>query len=221
MSLIVIDGIDGTGKSTQFRLLCERLRKENVPFRSQNFPRYDKDSSLLLRQYLAGNFGKSVSDVSAYTASVFFAVDRAAAFLEGLSDYCDNGGLLLCDRYTTSNAVHQASKLPKAERAAFAEWLFDFEYNKLGLPEPTRVFLLDMPAALSRELVKRRGAEEDIHEQDAAYLERSAEAAREIAEKFGWYVISCAKEGQLRTPEEISDEIWSAVFALTNRTERT
>lgn len=206
--LLVIEGIDGSGKSTQLSLLKDRLERTQIPFRYQRFPRYDRPSAQLLKMYLNGEFGTQPGDVNPYAASAFFSVDRAAAFLEGLGAFHRDGGLLLCDRYTTSNAVHQASKLPEAEQEAFVDWLFDFEYDKLGLPRPDLVLFLDMSAKRSAELIQRRGQGLDIHESDLVHLTRSAEAARRISDRYGWIRISCEQDGRLRPMEEIAEEIF-------------
>ena len=143
--LIVFEGTDGSGKSTQFKLLCQRLDQEGVPFRRLVFPQYQEPSSALLRMYLNGEFGSHPSDVNPYAASTFYAVDRYASWKKVWGDYYQAGGLVLSDRYTTSNAVHQASKLPEDQWEGFFQWLFDFECSKLGLPFPDQVFYLDMP----------------------------------------------------------------------------
>jgi dTMP kinase len=158
--------------------------------------------------YLNGDFGSDPDLVNAYAASAFFSVDRAAAFMQGLGDFYRSGGTVLCDRYTTSNAVHQAAKLPPDEQIPFVEWLFDFEYNKLGLPRPNLVIFLDMPPELSVSMIQKRGEGKDIHEADIEYLRRSSDAARRVAVEYGWKAIMCScEDGSLRTPENIADEI--------------
>lgn len=206
--LIVIEGIDGSGKSTQVAYLKARLEREGRSFRYQQFPRYENPSSQLVRMYLGGEFGRDPDRINPYASSAFYAVDRAAAFLQGLGEYYRDGGIILCDRYSTSNAVHQASKLKPEEQIAFTEWLFDFEYGKLGLPKPDLVFFLDISAQRSTSLIKKRGQGEDIHEADLDYLIRSGAAARRIASHYGWKRISCERDGAMRTPEEIADEIY-------------
>ena len=132
--LIVFEGTDGSGKSTQFSLLTRRLEARGVDFRTMVFPQYTEPSSALIRMYLGGEFGARPSDVNAYTASTFYAVDRFAAFRKVWGEYYRNGGLMLSDRYTTSNAVHQASKEPEQDREKFFAWLYDLEYRHMGLP---------------------------------------------------------------------------------------
>jgi len=212
--LIVIEGIDGSGKSTQVDKLRMRLEREGKSFRYQKFPRYDNPSSQLLRMYLGGEFGTDPDAVNPYASSAFFAVDRAAAFLQGLNDYYNNGGIILCDRFTTSNAVHQAAKLPPEKQIPFADWLFDFEYCKLGLPKPDAVFFLDISPELSAGLIKKRGQGEDIQEADVGFLARSADAARRIASHYGWISIGCERDGKLRPPEDIAGEIYDKVRLL-------
>ncbi len=172
--LIVFEGTDGSGKSTQFQRLCSRLEEEGTEFRRLVFPQYDKPSSALLRMYLKGEFGTRPSDVNPYAASTFYAVDRYASWKQVWGEYHRGGGLVLADRYTTSNAVHQACKLPEEEWDGFFQWLSDFEFVKLGLPVPNLVFYLDMPTERAVALLRSREAathtSADIHEVDTAYL---------------------------------------------------
>jgi dTMP kinase len=212
--LLVIEGIDGSGKSTQVNNLSERLMREGKDFRYQKFPRYDNPSSQLLRMYLGGEFGRDPDAVNPYATSAFFAVDRAAAFLQELGEFYRSGGIILCDRYTTSNAVHQAAKLPEEEQIRFTDWLFDFEYNKLGLPEPDRVFFLDISPELSAKMIKERGQGEDIQEADIGFIVRSADAARRIAAHYKWTMIRCERDGVLRPPGQIAEEIYDLAVSL-------
>lgn len=216
--LIVIEGTDGSGKSTQFELLAARLEREGRTFHRLRFPRYDQPSSALIRMYLGGDFGTDPEAVNAYAASTFYAVDRYASFVQDWRQAYEAGDLFLSDRYTTSNAVHQGGKVATEERAAFFRWLYDLEYNRMELPRPDLVVLLDMPTELSEQLLRRREADThtraDIHEQDRAYLNRCRETAREAAAHYGWSLVSCARDGQLRTVEDIHEEL----YALVRRT---
>ena len=218
--LIVFEGTDGSGKSTQFRMLCERMEREGRPFRRLIFPQYQEPSSALLKMYLNGEFGSHPSDVNPYAASTFYAVDRYASWKKVWGDYYRDGGLVLSDRYTTSNAVHQASKLPEGERQAFLDWLFDLEYGRMGLPAPDLVLYLDLPTEVSEKMLRHReqatATAADIHEQDGAYLRRCREGAREIARDLGWSVIDCAAGDAPRTMEDIRREVLSRVEPLLN-----
>lgn len=214
--LIVIEGTDGSGKSTQFKLLTERLEVENHPFQKLVFPQYAEPSSALIRMYLGGEFGSSPSDVNAYAASAFYAVDRYASYKKVWSQWYENGGLVVSDRYTTSNAVHQACKLPEEEWEGFFRWLFDFECGKLGLPMPDLVVYLDMPTQEAVRLLRSREAathtKADIHEVDTDYLALCRKTALRAADCLGWKKISCVDEGgALRSVEEIHGEIWALV----------
>lgn len=188
--LIVLEGIDGSGKSAQFRRLCGRLEKDGIAYNHIVFPRYQEESSALIRLYLSGALGSHPDDVNAYAASTFYAVDRYAAYKTDWGGLYESGGLILADRYTTSNAVHQGSKLPEPELPEFFRWLSEMEYEKMGLPRPDLVLYLevDMPTALAR--MRRResenGTRADIHETDTAYLERCLRTAEKAAEHFGW-----------------------------------
>ena len=219
-TLIVLEGTDGSGKSTQFSLLCRTLEQAQRPFQRLIFPQYQQPSSALIRMYLGGEFGRRPSDVNPYAASAFYAVDRYASWKKVWGEYYTGGGLVLSDRYTTSNAVHQASKLPEGERQAFLDWLFDLEYGRMGLPAPDLVLYLDLPTEVSEKMLRHReqatATAADIHEQDGAYLRRCREGAREIARDLGWSVIDCAAGDAPRTMEDIRREVLSRVEPLLN-----
>lgn len=214
--LIVIEGTDGSGKSTQFRMLSEHLRKDNVELKHLVFPRYDQESSALIRMYLGGQFGTKPSDVNAYAASAFYAVDRFASYKMDWGEWYTGGGLVLSDRYTTSNAVHQASKVPKQEQSRFLQWLYDFEYEKLGLPRPDLTLYLDVPTDYTERLLRHReqdtNTKADIHEQDTQYLATCRETGRAAAAYYGWTVIDCVKDGSMRSVEDIHGEIYRHVM---------
>lgn len=213
--LIVIEGTDGSGKSTQFRLLSERMEREGVAFKHIVFPRYSEESSALIRMYLGGQFGKNPSDVNAYAASSFYAVDRYASYKMDWGQWYEQGGVVLSDRYTTSNAVHQTSKEPKDKQPEFLGWLYDFEHEKLGLPRPDLTLYLDVPTDFTEKLLRHReqdtNTKADIHEKDTAYLATCRETGRAAAAYYGWTVVQCVKDGQMRTIEDIHDEIYAHV----------
>ena len=215
--LIVIEGTDGSGKSTQFRLLTDRLESEQVKFQKLVFPQYSEPSSALIRMYLGGEFGKSPSDVNAYAASTFYAVDRYASYKKVWGKWYEQGGLVVSDRYTTSNAVHQASKEPEDKREDFLNWLYDFEYDKLGLPRPDLVIYLDVPTDFTEKMLRHRESEThthaDIHEQDMQYLATCRRMGRAAAEHYGWTVIQCVRDGAMRSVEDIHEEIYRHVAA--------
>ena len=213
--LIVFEGTDGSGKSTQFDLLTKRLEQEGRAFHRLRFPRYDQESSALIRMYLGGQFGSDPGAVNAYAASTFYAVDRYASYLQDWKQAYENGDLFLADRYTTSNAVHQGSKMPPQEREALFHWLYDLEFGKMQLPKPDAVILMDMPIELTRQLMRRResdtNTQADIHEQNLSYLEQCRESALAAAAHYGWHVVSGAKDGALRSIEEIHEEVYQIV----------
>ena len=215
--LIVIEGTDGSGKSTQFALLTDRLRREGRSFQTLKFPQYEEPSSALIRMYLGGEFGDRPDDVNAYAAATFFAVDRFASYQKVWKRSYASGGLIVSDRYTTSNAVHQGGKLPDGEREAFFAWLYDLEYARMGLPKPDLVILLDLPVELTEQLMRKREqathTQADIHEQDEDYLMQCRRTARQAAAYYGWTVVSCAKDGRIRSIEDIHEEIYARVRA--------
>lgn len=212
--LIVIEGLDGSGKSTQLDILPIGLKGIGIDSKTVSFPAYESDSSALVKMYLAGEFGKKPDDVNAYAASCFYAVDRYASYKTAWGEYYNDGGTVVAGRYTTSNAVHQASKLPKDKWADFLSWLYDFEYNKIGIPKPDLVIFLDMPTDVSQKLMSKRyqdnGGKKDIHESDVDYLNHCRNAALFTAEFSGWKIISCAKNGEPRSIEDIAADILSA-----------
>lgn len=216
--LIVFEGADGAGKATQTHLMARRLQAEGVAFREIDFPRYGNPFAEPARLYLAGVLGRRPEDVNACAASVLYAVDRYASYKEDWGGAYEAGELILANRYTTSNAVHQAAKLPEGERADYLEWLFDLEYRRLELPEPDLVIYLDLPVEISGQMLHLRQeathTQADIHERDEAYLRRCRESAAEIVRRFGWRRIDCSRNGGIRTPEDIHREVWTLVSAL-------
>lgn len=216
--LIVFEGTDGSGKATQSKLLLERLRREGVDCLPLTFPRYGEPSAAAVELYLRGELGSKPGDVNAYAASMFFAVDRYCSYKQDWGGYYENGGVLIADRYTTSNAVHQASKLSKGERKAFLDWLFGFEYGKLELPEPTAVFYLDVPTELTERMMRSREAatntNADIHEKDEAYLRACREAGEQLVTDYGWQYVDCSRDSEMRTIEDIHEEIYRRAKAL-------
>ena len=216
--LFVIDGTDGSGKQTQLEKLKERFEKDGIDYKLVSFPNYDSPSSSLVKMYLAGEFGENAKDVSPYIASTFFAADRYATYKKDYEEYYKNGGIILADRYTTANMVHQAGKIAdKTERKKFLDWLCDFEFNMYGLPVPTEVFFLNMPVEKSLELIKNREnkfthqAQKDIHESDPNHLIDAYHAACDVAKEYNWFEIHCMKDGELRAIEDIHEEIYNEV----------
>lgn len=218
--LIVIEGLDGSGKATQANRLARSLAERRIPVREVSFPNYDSASSALVKMYLSGEFGGNPSDVNAYAASTFYAVDRYASFRKDWQkDYAQ--GIVIADRYTTSNAIHQCSKLAPEEWDGFLNWLFDFEYEKMGIPQPDLVVYLRVDPEVSQTLMmsRYRGREErrDIHERDLEYLRRCQGAADYCARRFGWKVVECCKGKTMRSIDAIQAEIMGLVERLQDR----
>ena len=216
--LFVIDGTDGSGKQTQFQKLQERLDKEGIEYKTVSFPNYDSPSSSLVKMYLSGEFGENAKDVSPYIASTFYAADRYATYKKDLEEYYNNGGLILADRYTTANMVHQAGKISdEKEREKFLVWLWDFEFNLYGLPVPTEAFFLNMPPEYAFKLMENRKNKfthedkKDIHERDKNHIIDSYNAACSLVDKYNWYEVKCVKEDKLRTIEDIHEEIYNEI----------
>ena len=214
--VFVIDGTDGSGKQTQFERLQNRLTEEGIDYRTVSFPNYDSPSSALVKMYLSGEFGENAKDVSPYIASTFYAADRYATYTTKYKEYYENGGIILADRYTTANMVHQAGK-DKEERGKFLDWLWNLEFELYGLPVPTEVFFLKMPPEKALELIKNRenkfthSTQKDIHERDKSHITDSFNAACSVAQKYNWYTVECIKEEQVRTIDDIHEEIYQEI----------
>ncbi len=218
--LFILEGGDGSGKATQTAALKQRLEADGYKVMAVTFPDYESDSSALVRMYLRGDFGTAPNDVNPYVASAFYAVDRFASFRMTWKSFYDAGGIVLADRYTTSNMVHQMVKYtnPK-EREDFLTWLVDFEFNKFGLPIPHKVFLLDVPLSVTETLMAKRqhktgGATGDIHEMDRDYLKRCHNAYDELVVRFQWERIACTKNELMRSVTDIHEEIYGKIKTL-------
>lgn len=217
--LFVIEGTDASGKQTQLEELKKRFDKEHIDYRTISFPNYNSQSSSLVKMYLSGAFGSNANDVSPYIASTFFAADRYATFKsEGYLDYYNNGGIILADRYTTSNMTFQAGKISdKIEREKFLDWLWNFEFNLYKLPIPTESFFLDMPTKFALQLMKNREnkftheQKKDIHESNEEYLKEIYKASCDLAEKYNWHRIECVKNDSIRTIDDIHNEIFDTL----------
>lgn len=213
--LIVIEGLDGSGKSTQLELLKDRLRAEGIPSRAISFPDYDSDSSALVKMYLAGKFGDKPSDVNPFAASLFYCVDRYASYKTKWEKDYKADKIIVAGRYTTSNAIHQACKLPESEWKPFLDWLYDIEYIKAGIPKPDLVIFLDMPVEVSQKLLSNRyhgdESSKDIHEKDVDYLNNCRRAAKFVADYSGYKTVACAEGGEPRPLGDIAEDIFSLV----------
>ena len=216
--LFVIDGTDGSGKQTQFQKLQESLTNDGIDYKVVSFPNYDSPSSSLVKMYLSGEFGENAKEISPYIASTFYAADRYATFQKGYKKYYEDGGIILADRYTTANMVHQAGKIKdEEEREKFLNWLWDFEFNLYGLPVPSEVFFLNMPIENAVDLIKNRENKfthqdkKDIHERDVNHLKDAYKAACYVSKKYNWYEIKCVKNNEIRTIEDIQQEIYNEV----------
>ena len=213
--LFVIDGTDASGKQTQLSKLKERLDKEGIEYKSVSFPNYDSESSSLVKIYLNGELSEDPKEISPYIASTFYAADRYITFKKEYEEYYKNGGIILADRYTTSNMVHQAGKIKDdKEREKFLNWLWDFEFNLYGLPVPTEVFFLNMPTEYAIKLMENRKnkitkkEKKDIHERSPEHLKDAYEEACKLSKKYNWKEIKCVKDGKIRSIEDIHEEIY-------------
>lgn len=217
--LIVIEGVDSSGKETQTKLLFEYLQNKGLNTKKISFPDYESDFCMPVKGYLAGELGDNPDDVNAYAASSFYAIDRYASYKRDWGRFYESGGIIVCDRYVTSNIVHQAMKI-RGDKTAFIEWLADYEYEKLGLPRPDVVIFLDMSPVAAQFLMKNRAnkitgeAQKDIHEKNSDYLAAAYNNAVGIAEKCGWKRVVCAEGLNIRTIEDIHEEIISIVESI-------
>ncbi|MBQ5390507.1 MAG: thymidylate kinase [Clostridia bacterium] len=212
--LISIDGLDGSGKGTQSDLLAARLTAAGKRAKVVSFPMYKNDSCFAVEKYLGGGLGGKPSDTNAYAASTFFAVDRYISYRTTWGKDVEDCDYIIFNRYVSANAVHQLSKLPRAEWEDFLSWLWDYEFDKLGLPKPNVTLYLLLPPEVSMGLVDKRGEKKDIHELDGEYMHRCYEAGRYAADRLGFTVVDCCENGAIRTRESIAEEIYGIVCAL-------
>ncbi len=214
--LIVIEGLDGSGKATQAKLLAQTLEQKGLSVRSVTFPNYDSPSSALVKMYLAGEMGEHPDDVNAYAASTFYAVDRYAGYKTDWGGFYEQGGIIIADRYTTSNAVHQCSKLPAEQWDDYLDWLFEVEYQKMGIPAPDSVVYLQVDPAVSQKLMTDRyqgdESKKDIHEKDVNYLKRSRAAAEYCADRHSWRRVECTEQGRMRSIGSIHQSVLDLVL---------
>ena len=216
-SVFVIEsGTDGSGKATQTKLLYDRLKADGYKVIKVSYPNYDSDSSALVKMYLRGDFGKKADDVDAYIASTFYAADRYASYKTE-----QEGGIVIADRYTTSNMVHQASKMDDIEeRASFLDWLDQYEYGLYKLPRPREVYFLDVPVDVSQDLIRDRKnkftneSQKDIHESDKDYLVKTYENSKFVADKYQWHIVKCIDQDRnMRSVDQIHEEIYTRVIS--------
>ena len=216
--LIVIEGLDASGKATQTKLVTEKLREMNYKVMQISFPDYESNSSALVKMYLNGELSDNADDINPYAASSFYAVDRYASFKRNWEKFYLEGGIIVSDRYTTSNMIHQASKIEGVRaKNLYLDWLADYEYKLLKLPAPNKVIFLDMPPEYSQMLMAERmnkitGEEaKDIHERDKSHLSKSYENALYVAKKFDWGHVFCVEDGNVRTIDDINEEIMNVI----------
>ncbi len=213
--LIVVEGLDGSGKATQTQKLYEYFIDLNQQVLKITFPDYDSPASSLVKMYLNGELGDKPSDVNAYAASSFYAVDRVASYLKSWKKDYESGKTILCDRYATSNIIYQMSKMPQNQWNSFMDWQYDFEYDKLGLPAPDRVIYLDVEPEVSQKLMLKRyngdESKKDLHEKNVDFLLSCRKSALYAADKLNWKVISCCENGEMKTIENIFQEILSSL----------
>lgn len=218
--LIIIEGGDGSGKATQTRLLVEGLRKNGKSVKAVSFPDYDSESSALVKMYLRGDFGKNADAVNPYAASAFYAVDRFASYQMHWKQFLQEGCIVIADRYTTSNMLYQMIKIEtQVEKETYLNWLEDFEFNKMGLPRPDCVILLDVPLEVTEQLMAQRvgktgGQTGDIHERDESFLRRCHEAYDMLANKYNWYRIDCTLQQKMRSAEDIHEDVYQQVMRI-------
>ncbi|MDR0920132.1 MAG: deoxynucleoside kinase [Oscillospiraceae bacterium] len=209
--LIVLDGIDGTGKTTQFELVQKHLTEKGVAFKAISFPDYNEKSSELVKMYLNGEV-----EANPYAASTFYAVDRYVSFKKFWEEDYKKGTLILASRYTTSNLIHQLPRVPKEQWRDFTKWIENFEYHKLALPRPDLVIYLTLPPKVSMKLIEKRGEAKDIHE-NQAFLEKCSAAGEYIAEKLKWTTVVCGEEERIYSIENINDVIMYHINSMVDK----
>ncbi|EPY2278713.1 dTMP kinase [Clostridium sporogenes] len=226
--LIVIEGSDGSGKATQTKKLYDKLVKQNKKVKKVEFPNYKSESSSLIKMYLSGEFGKNPDSVNPYASSTFYAVDRFASYKKHWEEFYLNGGIIIADRYTTSNMIHQAAKIKEVQaKDKFLNWLWDFEFQKFNLPVPDCVIFLDMPPKCSKSLMETRNnkftgeKEKDIHENNYEYLLESYNNSKYISEKYGWNRIECTNKDKIKSIDQINDDIIKVITKYIDFSEQS
>ena len=216
--IFVIEGTDGSGKQTQVEKLQARFEKDGINYKKISFPNYNSPTSTLVKMYLAGEFGENAQEISPYIASTFYAVDRYGTYQKELKEYYENGGIIIADRYTTANMVHQAGKIADdIEREKFLEWLCDLEFNIYKLPKPTKAFFLNMPPEYALKLIENRAnkitheQKKDIHERDKSHIINSYNEACKIVDKYNWYNVKCVENGEIRAIDDMHEEIYKEI----------
>ena len=216
--LVVLEGLDGSGKTTQFEKLSEFLLSSGVKLKSISFPDYNNPSSALVKMYLNGEISENAQDVNAYAASSFYAVDRYVSYKKFWEKDYKEGSFILAARYVTSNCIYQMTKLPEDQWDDYITWLEDYEYNRHGLPKPDKVIFLDMPIEISQKLMSKRyngdESKKDIHESNVAYLNSCRKAALYSSEKLGWDIVECGKNGKPKTIDEIFESLLEIIKRL-------
>lgn len=224
--IIIESGSDASGKATQTKKLYERLSKDGYNIKKVEYPNYKSESSALVKMYLRGDFGDKPSDVDPYVSSTFYAADRYASYKTQWEEFYNSGGIVIADRYTTSNMVHQASKIDEKDRDKYLDWLTDYEFNMYKIPKPDCVIFLDVPIEFSKKLMENRKNKftgedkKDIHESDIKYLEQSYNNSLYIADKYDWKKINCVENNELRSIESIHEEIYQVVINTIKSMER-
>lgn len=225
--IIVIEGTDGSGKATQTKLLMERLKEEGYNIFTTSFPKYDSDSSALVKMYLNGKITENANGVSPKAASVFYAADRYITYKKELEPLYNSGDyIMVLDRYSGSNIIHQGAKvisclsdnkMAEQELQNFIMWLYEFEHNDMDIPKPDAVIYLNVPVEYTEKLREGRknksnGEEkQDVHESDSSHLRNASKSGLMAADMLGWYVVQCVKDDEMRTIEDISDEVFNIV----------
>ncbi|MBI4122310.1 MAG: deoxynucleoside kinase [Parcubacteria group bacterium] len=218
--MIVIDGADGSGKATQFKLLLKRLQDEDLDVFTMDFPQYGKKSAGAVEEYLNGKYG-SAESVGPYRGSILFAVDRYDASFE-MRKALDDGKIILCNRYVTANMAHQGGKIAdEAERLKYFAWLKELEFGIFDIPQPNINIFLHVPPEIALELIDKKGHRDyiggegrDLHEADLKHQKDTEKVYRQLGNILpNTFTIECAPDNKLMTPDAIHEQVWSAVKA--------
>lgn len=222
--LFVIEGLDGSGKQTQSELITKRLNEEGINALRASYPNYDSPSSALVKMYLNGDFGKDANNIDPKIASTFYAIDRYATYKTKYEEFYNNGGIIICDRYSTSNMLHQGCKITDTnKKEEYLNWLDSLEYDLYKIPRPNKVFFLDINPAVSKKLIENRKnkftkeEKKDIHESNFKYLLSSYKNASYLKEKYKWININCIKDDKLKSINEINDDLYNYIKKEINK----
>lgn len=210
---ITLEGVDGSGKSTQTKILVKKLRQTGHQVKIIKFPQYNKKSAGLVEEYLSGKYGQT-NEVNPFTASIFYSLDRFDASFK-INNWLKKGYIVIADRYTFSNLAHQGSKIKNlSKQKKYFTWLNNLEYKLLNIPKPNITFYLHLDAKIRQKLLNNRKTKKDIHEKNLKYLKQTEKTYLQLTKIYpNIKLIECAKNNKILSRQEIHEMIWEKITA--------